>query len=132
MTTSRVPRSSPDGKRDDATIARLEQKNAQLRHAVNSHATVDQAIGVLTAIHRLAPAAGFEVLREVSQRTNIKLHTVAESVMPGRWGSRCRSRWGGSWARLCTGGHASTEPQTGTPARTPWPGTARVRRSGPA
>ncbi|WP_225886521.1 ANTAR domain-containing protein [Streptomyces canus] len=36
-----------------------------MRQAVNSHATVDQAIGVLTAIHRLAQAAGFEVLREV-------------------------------------------------------------------
>ncbi|MEU0672000.1 ANTAR domain-containing protein [Streptomyces sp. NPDC006172] len=83
MTTSRVPLPSPDGTRDDANArnACLEQENAQLRHAVNSHATVDQAIGVLTAIHRLAPAAGFEVLREVSQRTNIKLHTVAESVI---------------------------------------------------
>jgi hypothetical protein len=81
MTTSRVPRPSPDGIRDGAAIARLEQENAQLRHAVDSHATVDQAIGVLTAIHRLAPAAGFEVLREVSQHTNTKLHTVAETVI---------------------------------------------------
>jgi ANTAR domain len=81
MTTSRVPRSSLDGTRDDATTARLEQENAQLRHAIDSHARVDQAIGVLTAIHQLVPAAGFEVLREVSQHTNIKLHTVAESVI---------------------------------------------------
>jgi hypothetical protein len=42
---------------------------------------VDQAIDVLTAIHRLAPGAEFEVLREVSQHTNIKLHMVAESVI---------------------------------------------------
>ncbi|MGI5192096.1 ANTAR domain-containing protein [Streptomyces sp. CA-288835] len=42
---------------------------------------MDQAIGVLVAIHRLAPAAGFEVLREVSQHTNTKLHTVAETVI---------------------------------------------------
>jgi hypothetical protein len=81
MTTSRVPRPSPDGTRDDATHARLERENAQLRHAINSHATVDQAIRVLTAIHRLTPAAGFEVLREGVQHTNIKLHTVAESVI---------------------------------------------------
>jgi hypothetical protein len=81
MTTSRVPRPSPDGTRDDATNARLEQENAQLRHAVASHATVDQAIGVLAAIHRLAPTAGFEVLREVSQRTNTKLRTVAQTVI---------------------------------------------------
>ncbi|USQ86234.1 ANTAR domain-containing protein [Streptomyces phaeoluteigriseus] len=80
MTTSRVPRHSPDGTRDDAD-ARLEQENAQLRHAVNSHATVDQAIGVLTAIHQLPTAAGFDVLREVSQHTNTKLHTVAETVI---------------------------------------------------
>jgi hypothetical protein len=62
-------------------MARLEQENAQLRHAVDSHALVDQAIGVLVAAHRLPPAAGFEVLREVSQHTNIKLHTVAETLI---------------------------------------------------
>lgn len=81
MTTSRVSRPSLDGTRDDATNARLEQENAQLRHAVDSHATVDQAIGVLTAIHQLPPGAGFDVLREVSQHTNTKLHTVAETVI---------------------------------------------------
>ncbi|MEV2211188.1 ANTAR domain-containing protein [Streptomyces sp. NPDC050997] len=81
MTTSRAPRLSPEGTRDDATKARLEQENAQLRHAVDSHVTVDQAIGVLLAIYQLPPAAGFEVLREVSQHTNTKLHTVAETVI---------------------------------------------------
>ncbi len=81
MTTSRVPRPSLDGTRDDAATTRLERENAQLRHAVDSHARVDQAIGVLIAIRRLAPTAGFEVLREVSQHTNTKLHTVAETVI---------------------------------------------------
>ncbi|MCL7428940.1 ANTAR domain-containing protein [Streptomyces sp. YS415] len=33
------------------------------------------------AIHRLPPADGFEVLREVSQHTNIKLHTIANDVI---------------------------------------------------
>jgi ANTAR domain len=80
MTTSRVQRSVPDGTRD-ATVARLEQENAQLRHAVDSHATIDQAIGVLIAAHRLPPTAGFEVLREVSQHSNIKLHTVADALI---------------------------------------------------
>lgn len=81
MTTSRVPRSSLDGIPDGAVIARLEQENAQLRQAVDSHATVNQALGVLTASHQLAPAIGFEVLREVSQHTHTKLHTVAETVI---------------------------------------------------
>jgi hypothetical protein len=60
-------------------IARLEQEN--VRHSVDSHTTVDQAIGVLTASHQLAPAVRVEVLREVSQHTNTKLHTVAETVI---------------------------------------------------
>ncbi|MCX5261665.1 ANTAR domain-containing protein [Streptomyces canus] len=80
MTTFREQRTAPDGTHD-ATVARLEQGNAQLRHAVDSHATVDQAIGVLAATRRIPSAAGFEVLREVSQYTNIKLHTVAETVI---------------------------------------------------
>ncbi|MDX2764746.1 ANTAR domain-containing protein [Streptomyces europaeiscabiei] len=80
MTTSREQRTVGDGTQD-ATVARLEQENAQLRRAVDSHATVDQAIGVLVAAHRLSPSAGFEVLREVSQHTNIKLHAVAETLI---------------------------------------------------
>ncbi|MFL5997846.1 MAG: ANTAR domain-containing protein [Streptomyces sp.] len=83
MTTFREQRTEPDGTHD-AAVARLEQENAQLRHAVGSHATVDQAIGVLVATRRLPSAAGFEVLREVSQHTNIKLHTVAEALIA--WG----------------------------------------------
>ncbi|MER5834240.1 ANTAR domain-containing protein [Streptomyces sp. NPDC002130] len=93
MTSPRTPRPLPE-RRGKASPTHLEQENAQLRHAVASHATVDQAIGVLIAVHRIAPAAGFEVLREVSQQTNVKLHSVAETVigwalgepLPGRVG----------------------------------------------
>lgn len=94
MTTSRVPRPLPDGTRDDAANARLEEENAQLRHAVGSHATVDQAIGVLIAVHRLAPAVGFDVLREVSQRTNTRLNTVAEWVIAWALGEPLPERVG--------------------------------------
>ncbi|MFD5478538.1 ANTAR domain-containing protein [Streptomyces hawaiiensis] len=78
--SSRVPRPLPDGTRN-ATVASLEQENTQLRHAIDSHAAVDQAIGVLIAVHRIPPDAGFEVLRDVSQHTNIKLHTVATALI---------------------------------------------------
>ncbi|MEU4490168.1 ANTAR domain-containing protein [Streptomyces purpurascens] len=81
MTTSQAPRPVPNGTHDDAANARLEQENAQLRQAVDSHARVDQALGILIAAHRMPSAVGFEVLREVSQRTNTKLHTVAEMVI---------------------------------------------------
>lgn len=80
MTTSRAQRSLPEAG-EEAAPTRLERENAQLRQAVDSHATVDQAIGVLVAVHRLTPTAGFEVLREVSQHCNVKLHSVAETVI---------------------------------------------------
>ncbi|WP_426567314.1 ANTAR domain-containing protein [Streptomyces canus] len=121
MTTSREQRPQADGTRD-ATVARLEHENAHLRHAVDSHATVDQAIGGLVATHRLWPAAGFEVVREVSRHTNIKLHAVAKNLIA--WGSRCRSRWARSWTRRCGGAHIEEKPGT-SPSRA-------VRRSGPA
>ncbi|WP_078890521.1 ANTAR domain-containing protein [Streptomyces maremycinicus] len=88
-TSSRVPRHLPDeGPRNAAEAACLKRENAQLRHAVVSHAKVDQALGVLVAAHRIAPDTGFEVLREVSQHTNIKLHTVAEMVIDWALGRR--------------------------------------------
>ncbi|MET7980802.1 ANTAR domain-containing protein [Streptomyces mirabilis] len=80
MTTSRAQRPQADGTRA-ATVARREQENTQLRHAVDSHATIDHAIGVLIATRRLPPASGFDVLREISQRTNTKLRTVAEALI---------------------------------------------------
>ncbi|WP_404199086.1 ANTAR domain-containing protein [Streptomyces tauricus] len=49
--------------------------------AVHAHAVVDQAIGVVIAMGRLTPEQGWEVLRKVSQHTNIKLRTVAEHVV---------------------------------------------------
>ncbi|MFE2217689.1 hypothetical protein ACFW93_37960 [Streptomyces canus] len=49
MTTSREQWPQADGTCGDATVARLQQENAQLQHAVSSHATIDQAIGVLIA-----------------------------------------------------------------------------------
>ncbi|MET8168797.1 ANTAR domain-containing protein [Streptomyces sp. NPDC005329] len=53
----------------------------EISRAVGSHATVDRAIGVLIAVHGISPPAGLEVLSEVSQRTGIKLHSVAETLL---------------------------------------------------
>ncbi|WP_371666778.1 ANTAR domain-containing protein [Streptomyces sp. NBC_00289] len=65
----------------DDTVEGLREEIAQLRQAIGSHAVVDQAIGFLTAVYRLPPAAGLEVLREVSQHTDIRLLTVADTVI---------------------------------------------------
>ncbi|MFE5190497.1 ANTAR domain-containing protein [Streptomyces sp. NPDC056628] len=52
-----------------------------MQHAVGSHATVDQAIGVLLAPPSESADGRVEVLRKVSQRTDVKLHTVAEALI---------------------------------------------------
>ncbi|MEU2587345.1 ANTAR domain-containing protein [Streptomyces avermitilis] len=60
---------------------RLWAENDQLQQAVSSHAVVDQAIGAFVVLGQIGPEDGFEVLRDVSQRTNIKLHLVAGRVL---------------------------------------------------
>ncbi|MFF4490727.1 ANTAR domain-containing protein [Streptomyces sp. NPDC001544] len=60
---------------------RLERESAQLKRAVTSHAVIDQAIGVVVAVGRIAPEEGWRVLRDVSQRTNTKLRTVADHIL---------------------------------------------------
>ena len=68
----------------------LEIEVDQLKSAVTSHATVDQAIGVVLATGHLSPDESWDVLRKVSMHTNIKLRRVAELVIEwGRTGELC-------------------------------------------
>lgn len=68
----------------------LESEVDQLHQAVRSYTIVDQAIGVLVAVGQLSPAEGWDVLREVSMRTNIKLCHVAELLIEwGQSGALC-------------------------------------------
>ncbi|MER6135476.1 ANTAR domain-containing protein [Streptomyces sp. NPDC001815] len=60
---------------------RQEGAGERVSHTVDSYVMVDRAIGALIAVHRISPAAGLDVLREVSQRTGIELDSVAESLM---------------------------------------------------
>ncbi|SEC10330.1 ANTAR domain-containing protein [Streptomyces sp. 2231.1] len=62
-------------------ISALQAEIGQLQEAVVSHAVVDQAIGVVITLGRLRPDQGFEVLREVSQHTNIKLRQISELLV---------------------------------------------------
>jgi hypothetical protein len=73
----RPPRPEPSV---DAVL-RLEDENLQLKEAVTSHAVVDQAIGVVLAVGQLTPEEGWNVLRGISQNTNIKLRHVAELIV---------------------------------------------------
>lgn len=76
----------PDTPRD--RIRQLENKVAQLEQAVDSHAVIDQAIGVLVAVGRMTSAEAWDVLRETSMCTNIKVRHVADLVVT--WGATGR------------------------------------------
>ncbi|QOV33552.1 ANTAR domain-containing protein [Streptomyces ferrugineus] len=76
-----VPNDRPD---ETDRILELEEEVDQLKEAVASHAVVDQAIGMVVALGRVAPDAGWAVLKDVSQHTNIKLRRVAELIIT--WG----------------------------------------------
>ncbi|MQY36436.1 hypothetical protein SRB17_44370 [Streptomyces sp. RB17] len=64
-----------------AEYDRLVTENEQLRQAVSSHAVIDQAIGAVLVLGRIAPEEAWRALRDVSQRTNTKLRTVAEHIL---------------------------------------------------
>nr|WP_232838463.1 ANTAR domain-containing protein [Streptomyces geranii] len=69
--------------RDSAVLREIRQEAADegISHALDSHAAVEQAVGVLLAVHGISPTAGIEVLREVAQHTDIRVHSVAETLM---------------------------------------------------
>lgn len=69
------------GPRDDDQVFALQAEVDQLKEAVTSHAVVDQAIGMMVALGRVTPDQGWQVLKEVSQHTNIKLRTIAEMIL---------------------------------------------------
>ncbi|MFF8476896.1 ANTAR domain-containing protein [Streptomyces sp. NPDC015414] len=71
---------------DANRIVELEAEVDQLKEAVVSHAVVDQAIGMMVALGRVTPDQGWQVLKDVSQHTNIKLRNVAELIVI--WGRR--------------------------------------------
>ncbi|QIJ60817.1 ANTAR domain-containing protein [Streptomyces sp. JB150] len=62
-------------------IIALHEEVEQLRRAVVSHAVIDQAIGVVIALGGLSSDTAWNVLKEVSQHTNIKLREVADHIV---------------------------------------------------
>ncbi|MFF9157158.1 ANTAR domain-containing protein [Streptomyces sp. NPDC014846] len=74
------------GESEADRIVELQAEIDQLKEAVASHAVVDQEIGMMVAFGRVTPDQGWEVLRDVSQHTNIKLRNIAELILV--WGRR--------------------------------------------
>ena len=60
---------------------------AQLQEAMDSRAVIEQAKGLLMARSRdLTPEGAFDMLRQVSQRENVKLRDVARRIVESRGG----------------------------------------------
>jgi len=61
---------------------------AQLRSALASRDVIGQAKGVLMVVHACSADEAFAMLRELSQRTNVKLRDVAAQVVADRSGGQ--------------------------------------------
>ncbi|WP_433573612.1 ANTAR domain-containing protein [Streptomyces sp. CA-251247] len=73
------PPPAGDSPVDAAEAAALREEVDQLRQALASRgAVIDQAMGIVMALGRLPADEAWNVLREVTQRTNSKLHLVAQ------------------------------------------------------
>lgn len=68
-----------NGVADDAEELRIEV--VQLKRAMQTRPVIDLARGVLMASFALSPEEAWSVLVDVSQRTNTKLHHVAEDLV---------------------------------------------------
>ena len=65
----------------DAETARLKMTIAQLEHALAHRVRVEQAIGVLTERHRLAPRQAFEMLRTAARSRGRRVQELADEVV---------------------------------------------------
>ncbi|MEU5184447.1 ANTAR domain-containing protein [Streptomyces longwoodensis] len=89
----RVPRpqagpvASPVALERAERLRELSEEVEQLRRAMTSRPVIDQARGVLMAVHSCTPDQAWSILRETSQLSNTKLRTVAEAVAAGATGT---------------------------------------------
>ena len=63
-----------------AEIVRLTLQSEGLQIALGHRGTIGQALGVLMERHKIKPEEAFDMLREASQRLNIKLYHLAENL----------------------------------------------------
>ncbi|GAA2449940.1 ANTAR domain-containing protein [Streptomyces glaucus] len=61
-------------------LQELQQEVEQLRQAITSRPVIDQARGILMAVHGCTSDEAWHILREASQLSNTKLRRVAEAV----------------------------------------------------
>ncbi|MEV5596103.1 ANTAR domain-containing protein [Streptomyces sp. NPDC052496] len=74
---SRIPRQGAGQDADEELLREL----AQLRRAMRTRPAIDLARGILMATFSLSPEAAWTVLVTTSQKTNIKLHRLAQDLV---------------------------------------------------
>ena len=70
----------------EQALTNLQAENEQLREALTSRSTVDQAIGILMARHACNATIAFGMLRAASQARNRKLRDVAVDLLTATGG----------------------------------------------
>lgn len=66
---------------DYAVLRTARQQSEQMREAMLGRAPIEQAKGILMAVHQITSEAAFAMLRTQSQETNTKLRDVAATVV---------------------------------------------------
>ncbi len=56
-------------------------REANLRRAMKSREFIGQAMGILMERHRVTASQAFDVMVHASQRTNVKLRSIAEELV---------------------------------------------------
>jgi ANTAR domain len=90
----------------DSAFARLQAKHETI-------AVIEQAKGIIMARQGCGPEEAFDLLRQVSQRTNVKVHVLAsqmvEQIASGHNGGKVTPIWPG----------VGRYPRSGTQAQPP-------------
>jgi AmiR/NasT family two-component response regulator len=60
---------------------RLATEVDQLHRALTSRVAIEQARGIVMAERRCGPGEAFEILRKVSNDSNVKLHELAAALV---------------------------------------------------
>ncbi|MEV5598560.1 ANTAR domain-containing protein [Streptomyces sp. NPDC052496] len=82
----RVKPREVSGGPDDAVVDQLRAENARLRQALERRPVIDQARGVLMATESCTAEQAWDILRQTSQHTNVKVSEVAGEVVAGATG----------------------------------------------
>jgi len=65
----------------DAELGALRLEVAQLRYALTSRATIEQAKGIVMSERHCTPDEAFDILVRLSQNSNVPLRDVARALV---------------------------------------------------